>query len=280
MANFDRPVSEALSILESATFTQTQDRAVSEALSLVEANIVHKGFYENVSEALSLTERVGRIYDQTVSESLSLVETAGKLPLNTVSETITLSEDVTFTVSSGLSESLVLVESATRSGTFSRATTESLNLREDVLFDVKGQTCVETYTPSPTLGIAGNTVLSFPYISPTITVTLRNPKFGNVQRQDTSRILRQTRGGEQITAREDTWILFTYLQFDFEALSKAVAVELISLLEASAGDEIKLVDHENRTWRGQIVSDPNDIVENFDDDCQYSASFQFEGVLQ
>lgn len=126
------------------------------------------------------------------------------------------------------------------------------------------------------LGSRDGMRLTWPYVSPTLTVNLRNPKFGNTAVLDTNVATLRNRSGElkQVNGFPTAEIF----SFAFEALSEALKDELVAFLIASAADEIGLLDHEDRQWRGVIVSPVNTIV-TAGRLCMFEASFEFRGTL-
>jgi len=249
---------------------------------------------EAYEEELILEENVLTDVDITVSvnflEAITITETLVEEVIYHVSDTLVFNENFTWTeelsetlsliekveVDCPVRESLTLVERVSTDQP--RTVTETLTFNEFVWIGSLGG-CTEIYIPDPLIGINTNTTLSYPYTSPTHTVTLRNPEFGNKQIQDSSSVSRLTRGGEQVTFRDVTWPIFQYLELEFKALTKAQRDDFMELVEAAAGDEIKLVDWENRIWRGHIASEPNEIIQTKDDDCSYEIRFKFEGEL-
>jgi hypothetical protein len=123
--------------------------------------------------------------------------------------------------------------------------------------------------------------LSYPYSSPTITVTLRAPDFGDIDRIGLTRIYRKTRGGTIKTYHQDDWPKENVRTFTFTGLSQENKDDLVSFLAQSLGKEIGIRDHEDFNWRGVILTPNNEFVAiNRDNGCgeQYVFSFEFQGV--
>lgn len=220
-------------------------------------------FYEEqVADILALTEATQEVKTGSVAEALTLVETASASAGTFAEDELNINEQV-----------------STAGSQYSCTVNDSLSLVERPLGGVY-KPCANGYVAVPPLGFRAYTTLSYPFDTPVYTVDLRNPEFGNKQTQDSGSIQRMSRGGEQIAGRESTWITLQYLELSFTALTTAQRDDLIELLEASAGDEIKLIDWENRTWKGYIVSEPNEILQMKDDGVNYEVKFKFEGVLQ
>jgi hypothetical protein len=211
-------------------------------------------------------------------DTLVLADTPQRVLAGTATDAITVTDTAAGAAGSFSLDELDLNETVSLAGSsYGISLSDSLTLVERALGGIY-KPCILDATVPP-LGSRTTTILAYPYTTPTYSVSLRNPKFGNKQIQEIDVILRKTRGGEQVVGTEPTWLTTTYIEVSFEALTQAQRDDLIELLEASAGDEIKLIDWENRTWRGVIVSNPNEIVQVRDDGNSYEASFKFEGVL-
>ena len=225
----------------------------------------------NTSETLYISESVFAVGTYAVGDTLTFSENFGYE--RAVSDTLVLTED--HQLEYPLNDLLTLTESATTE--YDVAVSDTLNLTE-IAYSLTISTCQENFEPEPPLGIRANTTLSYPYSASTHTVTLRNPEFGNKQTQDMSSVIRMTRGGEQITFRDSTWPTIVYLDVSFTRVTRAQRDDFIALLVAAAGDQIKLEDWENRTWKGHIASEPNEVLEMLNN--EYELRFKFEGALQ
>lgn len=98
----------------------------------------------------------------------------------------------------------------------------------------------------------------YPYTSPTLTLTMRNPDLGDSRQDDL-----YLSYGRSMNA-----VMYTYkytppaikLLLIFRHLTKIKVDELISFLHQTSGKEIKYTDHNSIVWRGSISTDPNDIA--------------------
>jgi alkyl hydroperoxide reductase subunit AhpC len=120
--------------------------------------------------------------------------------------------------------------------------------------------------------------LTYPFVSPTRTVVLRNPQFGNVDRLAFDRINRETRGGTLIMFADATWPKQQTMNVTLTALNRQQKENLLDFLSTSVGQDIGLLDHENRLWKG-IVLTPDATINN-DSRGGYTITLEFEGVLQ
>ena len=174
----------------------------------------------------------------------------------------------------------------------SRGITHDLRLGHSITCEIDNRTVTENYTPFvgtgadatytpptttvPTLG-HGTLTLTHPFVSPTTTLVLRNPAFGNSDRVAFNRINRKTRGGTLVVYADPAWPKMQSLQVTVNALSSQQAADTLAFLKLSLGQEIGLLDHENRQWRGTITNPDAEVANPGRDD--YSVSLEFEGAL-
>jgi len=136
-------------------------------------------------------------------------------------------------------------------------------------------------TPPPsTYPAAGGTPgfrLQYPETgSVTDELILRAPNLGNIDRLSMVRINRETRGGTLIIYADPIWPKVETLLLTFSGLSEDEAQDLLDWMETYLGQEIRLIDWEDRVWKGVIVN-PQDPVVQDGKGCQFTASFEFEG---
>lgn len=200
----------------------------------------------------------------------------------------------TVNASYGLYSTIEFAQEAEFNVTFTRPVTTGIGFITGVIAYVEGPNLLCDYTPfiggstgfeipappatPPTLGTATLT-LTYPYDTPTETLVLRNPEFSNRDQLDFTRIRRQTRGGHPITFSDRKWPKQQILNFDLSALTEAQSQDLLDFANQSLGQEIGLLDHENRQWRGLLLNVDTDVTDG-GPACTYSARVQFEGVLE
>jgi hypothetical protein len=131
-----------------------------------------------------------------------------------------------------------------------------------------------TYTaPGATPGFR----LQYPATGPvTDEVLLRSPNTGNVDRLSMVRINRETRGGTLIVYADPIWPKVQTLLLSFSGLSFQQGQDLMEFMETHIGEEIRLIDYEDRVWRG-VITNPQDPVVQDGKGCRYTASYEFEG---
>jgi hypothetical protein len=105
---------------------------------------------------------------------------------------------------------------------------------------------------------------------------LRAPNLGNRDRLSMVRINRETRGGTLIVFADPIWPKVENLLLSFSGLSADESQDLMTFMETHLGEEIRLIDWEDRLWRGVIVNPQEPVVQD-GPGCRYTASFEFEG---
>lgn len=141
-----------------------------------------------------------------------------------------------------------------------------------------GDTSYPEVSPTPpTLG-SGVFTLTHPRVSPTTTLILKNPVFGNTDNLSFVKVDRRTRGGEHIIYSDLAWSETQTLELNIENICQTETTidELIEFLNDSLGQEIGLLDWENRQWKGLIVVPETDILPTV---SGHKIRIVFEGTL-
>ena len=139
--------------------------------------------------------------------------------------------------------------------------------------------CLSDFVPAVSLGTRSNLRLTYPYVTPTLTVDLRNPLFGNIKRIDTQFIIHVLRSKELKIFRPSNRNTVEILLVSFNTINIQLIEDFITFLTTSAGKEIGLLDQENRQWQGVITSPLNNIVDVGPGDCNFEINFKFQGTL-
>lgn len=116
-------------------------------------------------------------------------------------------------------------------------------------------------------------MLSLHYLSNA--VTLRDPDFGNIDRLEESRINRKTRNGDLEIFRDPNWPTNEIQDYKFSFLSQNQITALLNFFDITLGQTITLIDHENFTWEGIILTPSNEVSQP--ERQGFTASFQFQG---
>jgi len=173
---------------------------------------------------------------------------------------------------------LVDAQTLDTAGTDFGGTAAQTFLRQHVTFRVQGAICPEKeYTPfvgesgdssypevSTTPPILGSGVLTLthPRVTPTLTLTLKNPEFGNSDVITFTKVDRQTRGGDRKFFADSNWGSTQSFELSIENVQscKVTIDEILEFLNTSLGEEIGLLDWEGRQWKGIIVAPESDVI--------------------
>lgn len=120
--------------------------------------------------------------------------------------------------------------------------------------------------------------LTYPYISPSLTLELKRPKFSNTEKFSSNKIVRESRGGDLVVANESTWPVNRILTLTVPILCPDDAEDILTFIETSLGKEIGLLDYENRQWRGFLMSPQNPITYDAINQSEYQ--FDFQGRIE
>jgi hypothetical protein len=243
-------------------------------------------------EEPGLSQSVNFVYVLEVTSTLALAG-IGQV-IYAASNTLALTQAVVAATSYEVVSTLDLLDhEVARQIDYSRAVESELDLQQSVAYEVERVDTLCTYTPfvgtngdggatvpppvtPPSLGSATLT-LTFPYISPTTTLELRNPEFGNNRTLNFTRIFGETRGGSLIVFSDPIWPKTKSLSVQINGLSESQTEALLDFLGDSLGMEIGLLDWENQQWRGIITTPDAEVSDN--GRCNKTVSFQFEGEL-
>lgn len=135
-----------------------------------------------------------------------------------------------------------------------------------------------TFPAAPTLVKQSFVTLFYPPVSPTLTVQIRAPEFGDRDRLLHDKINRDTRGGSLKIFADTTWPKLQILEMQFTGLKETEAQAILDFFEDTLGLEVGFTDWEGRTWHGVIVSPDRELVRTKRNNVDIS--FEFEGELQ
>jgi hypothetical protein len=100
----------------------------------------------------------------------------------------------------------------------------------------------------------------YPWSSPTTTLDLRGPDFGNRNRLEFQRINRETRGGTLIIWADPIWPKNERLVLNFAGLTEAEGQSALDFIALSLGKEIGFTDWEGNTVHGVIMTPSEPLV--------------------
>ena len=130
----------------------------------------------------------------------------------------------------------------------------------------------------PTLTHRATVEFTYPYVSPSITMEIRNPELGNSLALQLKRIVNTSRGNKVDIYRPQNWPKATILDFEIVGLSWDDVLNLRDFITNSLGKEIGYLDYESQQYRGFITT-PGDPVRQTGPGCGFVAHFTFEGEL-
>lgn len=241
----------------------------------------------SVQDTLALVQRGGRTLAVTVSDSLALTDSGGKT--DAVDDALALVQTASIGKGATVHCVLSLLSEAIPGGVFRKTVSHGLGLIQSGTYQLDGPCVLRQYTPfvgfgdgttpgtsAPALADAILT-LTHPFVAPTRTVTLRNPNFHNRDRLGFNRINRESRGGTLVVFADPSWPKTQTLQIEVSGLTRQQVADLMDFFAASLGQEIGLLDHENRQWRGVILNPDTPFADLGCSDRM--VSFEFEGEL-
>jgi len=172
----------------------------------------------------------------------------------------------------------------------------TISFQQSVLFLTDGVNNECFYTPFIGEGAAGNPTpppatlsdpddagftkglqLRFPAgDTPSELVTLdRSMNIGNIDRLGFDRINRESRGGTLNVFADSQWPRVETLLFTASAICEEDVGLVLDFIESHVGEEIGLMSHEGRLWRG-FVTNPTEVVVQ-DRQDSYTVNIEFEG---
>lgn len=240
-----------------------------------------------ITQGIGVTDRVGRVFDPSVTSILSFNEVAERI--FSEASVLALTQTLSAYVAKFARNDLALIQNLLLQIIRNRALTSGLELVQSLSYVIPNRISLCTYSPfrgldSPVPAIApttstGTLTLMFPPTSPSSTVVLRNPDFGNQNSLAFQRINRTSRGGTLLIYANPLWPKQQTQNYSIQGLSQAQVTALLDFALTSIGRPIGLIDHEGRSWQGLIVN-PDMEVTQVGQGCNFSVSFQFEGTLQ
>lgn len=303
-------VTDTLAISDAVVLNTEYHRSVSQSLDLVETINEIGPVYVTVHHALGLQSipASGSPKRVQLEDFLQLVETLGRAIEVEVTTTITLTDsgarflgghdqlNLVQTVSAGkghdVTDDLSLESVVDYDAVLNRTIPQDLGINHAVTYILISSCTESNYSPFvgeetdenfpppsttvPTLGTATLT-LTYPFVSPTTTLVLRNPEFDDRDGLSFARVNRLTQGGTLVIYSDPIWSKQRVLQVTIKALKKAKAEELLDFLGDSLGKEVGLLDHMNQQWRGLITKPDNPVSE--DERGAYTVSLEFEGEI-
>lgn len=117
-----------------------------------------------------------------------------------------------------------------------------------------------TFTTTPPSFVRqDHVVFAYPYDTPTLTIQIKNPELGDIERYSQTRLVVETRGGDLSIFRDSSWPTDNELALTFTELSGDEKQDLEDFIEATLGVEFKYTDHNGLIWKA-IITTPDVLV--------------------
>ena len=225
----------------------------------------------NISQMVTLVSYGQRCIIASAQNSLSLSQEGREVKWETVDDTLSFISLGTGYLTNPVSNNLIITHNVQVSILYNNISTLVLgNL-------VTCQLIAKAYRvqDGPLYNIPHNPIIQLTYGS--ITLILRNPSFGDNDVKEFRRINRRSRGNALHIFRDPIWPVANRINYTFNDLSDKDKSTLLSFIENSIGQQITLVDYEQRNWLGVIITPSADIKQTLEQDN--SVTLQFEGLL-
>ena len=250
----------------------------------VQVAVIHNTPYA-ITDRLSFGEQViGSVLHADAiaclaSDALTLVDAALVNQVPIAADVLALTDAATATVEKVFHDALALADVATFNQVAVPAATDVLPIDHSVAFVLVRSDYRFIYTPFVGEGTAGNPTppgplvgptasaargcrFVYPPSSPTCSVWLRSPEFGNKDRLQFTRISRETRGGTLIVFADPMWPKIQTKVLTFTGLSQATAESLQDFIMQHLGLEVGFVDWEGRYWTGVITNTTDPVIQD------------------
>jgi hypothetical protein len=283
-------VNDPLGIQQTVTFAGPKNLAVAANMSIIDVAEGHLAIInKSVNDALVIVDSAGLIIELSVSDTLTMTDEAVRKIV--AENTLALVQTVVAGKGNSALDILDLTLLVHANGIYQRSGANVLNIQQGLSYVLLNDCTERLYTPFVGSGsgeytppsvivptLASQTLtLTYPYVTPTTTLVLRNPNFANKDRLTFNRVNRETRGGTLIVFADTKWPKIQQLTLEIDALSSQQALNILTFLQDSLGQEIGLLDWENRQWRGIITNPETDIVHSARN--ARSVVIEFEGEL-
>jgi hypothetical protein len=117
-------------------------------------------------------------------------------------------------------------------------------------------------------------IMNYPTVAPTNTVILGSPHLGNTHRISSNSVLHRNRSGDVRTVQIAAWPNVESDLYVFTVESASIISDLEAFLEACAGDEVQIIDHDGVTRVGYILNNVAEII-TLRDNCLYDVQIEF-----
>ncbi len=109
-----------------------------------------------------------------------------------------------------------------------------------------------------------------------LSLTLRNPDFGDTDAIEARRIQRRTRGGDLIMFRDPQWPKTETLTYEFSYLTQQNLTDLSVFIQETLGQDIMLTDYNGQTYTAIIITPSEELVQSGRHNYTTRLTFQVE----
>ncbi len=209
----------------------------------------------------------GTASSESVNTTLVLTDTARLSKTEDVTSTLSLSQSLTGLIATRSDTELEVDQTASITKTTLRSLDSELQLLSAFTYTKTGvSTC--GYNPTfgtgtdlpkrlvntPVLTKQDTIALWWPFESPTNTLTLRCPDFGNRNRVEFQRINRRSIGGTLLIWADQQWPKNENINITIKALTESQGQEALDFIYTSIGQEIGFTDWEGNTWKAVLMN--------------------------
>ena len=118
-----------------------------------------------------------------------------------------------------------------------------------------------------------STILQHPTDTPTLTLTLPSPEFGDVERIPYSNLFGENRTNEILNVDDAGHPTPKSYDWTIQGFNKDTRDSLLEFLETVLGDKIKVTDYNSETFNAVIMTTDIDVA-TIRDECSYSLVIQ------
>ena len=118
----------------------------------------------------------------------------------------------------------------------------------------------------------------YPKVTPTTTIVIRAPEYGDRHRLLFDRINRESRGGSLEIFSDPTWPKLEILEASFTGLKETEAQAILDFFKLTLGLEVGFTDWHGRTWHGIVTTPDTQLIRARRGIVDLS--FEFEGEVQ
>jgi len=227
-----------------------------------------------VVDLLKLSDSAAHPIELSVSNHIELSHAVRDDVFNfIVEDVIIFGQEAIGFVGEGISDPISFTSVATVVAVRSLSVTDTL-----LIVDSISESLSNTPVTCTNFNLSSTVQFTFPFTTPTLTVTLRSPDLGNADTLNFRRISRRDRGGKLEIFRRDIWPKTKRMRLQFSSLTDLQRRQILQILNESLGQDVRYKDHENRNWKG-IFTTPSAKIQEIGRECDNEITIEFQGEL-